>query len=69
MVSASKAGVEMEVRFVIPAGADPDAVAWPDYRPETWRDLAQGYPIENEGSSWCVANNIDGLGFVSGEAA
>lgn len=55
-----------ETRFVIPADADPDAVAW-DHRPETWRELAGDCPIELAGSPWCVANGIDGLGFVAGE--
>lgn len=58
----------MSLRFVIPAGADPDDVAW-DHRPETWRELAAeaGEPvvIENIGSEWCIANNIDGLGFCT----
>lgn len=58
----------METRFVIPADADPDAQAWPQ-RPETWRELAGDCPIEFAGSAWCVANGIDGLGFVSGEVS
>lgn len=55
-----------EVRFVIPADANPDAQAW-EHRPETWRELADECQIEFAGSDWCIANNINGLGFVSGE--
>jgi len=58
----------MSVRFVIPAGAKPNDVAW-DHRPETWRELAAqaGEPviIENFGSEWCIAHNVDGLGFCT----
>lgn len=58
----------MTLRFVIPAGAKPNDVAWA-HRPETWAELAAeaGEPvmIENFGSKWCTDNNVGGLGFCT----
>ena len=54
-------------RLVIPAGAQATDQAYP-HRPETWQQLADEAGcdgVEVLGSTWCVANFIDGLGIAS----
>lgn len=59
----------MSLKLVIPAGAKPSAVAYPDREDKpTWIQLAAEFGcdgIEEFGSQWCIDNAIDGLGICT----
>lgn len=56
-------------KLVIPSGAKPDDVAWPESkRTETWAEIAADNDVEIavQGDQWCVDNRfpIDALGIA-----
>jgi len=52
--------------LVVPAGHQPTDLSWieRDGAALTWAQVAGSAAIEQAGSPWCIANGIDGLGFV-----